>query len=412
MTPFPPGTTVRVLQEDWAPFHNLHQTASRFTGLTGIQVEVRLSHIPELWELMDRAFNEDDPPFDLIGCDELLLLQYARAGHVEPLDGYVAADQYALDDFEPAALAAISHQGKLYGLPYCDVSSVLIYRRDLFERYGIAVPQTMDDLTRTALAVQEAVRRDPGAPHVTQDFYGITLRGAPSCGLNFWTVGSNWAPAWGVRWYDAAGEPTLDTPEHLAALEHYVTLLHRAGPPESPTMGFEECMATYRAGRAAMVIEPANEASIVYDGGGPVADATRTALVPAGPLGTRHAGLYCPPYAIPARSKVKPATWEVAKYLCAAEQLVDDAVKSGFVEVARRSVLSDPRFFARFRHDLVETTRATRPIARGERPVNRFSFQVGDILGEEYTNALKREQTPQQAIRNAQRRVAALGPAE
>jgi ABC-type glycerol-3-phosphate transport system substrate-binding protein len=231
----------------------------------------------------------------------------------------------------------------------------------------------------------------------------------PNSGQNFWMMGSTWAPAWGVTWYNEAGRPALDTPEHLAALEHYIDLLQRSGPPEALTMGFEECMACYRAGRAAMVIEPANEASTVYEEGGPIADGTMTTVVPAGPLGTRHAGLYCPPYAIPARSRVKDAAWEVAKFLCAPEQLLDDAQRSGFVEVARRSVLYDPRFEARFRTDLVGTTRATRAFARGERPVNRHSFQFGDILGEEYGCALAREQTPREAIRNAQERVSALG---
>jgi ABC-type glycerol-3-phosphate transport system substrate-binding protein len=177
-------------------------------------------------------------------------------------------------------------------------------------------------------------------------------------------------------------------------------------------MGFEECMACYRNGRAAMVFEPSNEASIVYDAGGAMADATLTTLVPAGPSGTRHAGLYCPPYAIPARSRVKEAAWELAKFLCAPQQLIDDALQSGFVEVSRRSVLDDPRFAARFRPDLVETTRATRAIARGERPVNRHSFQVGDILGEEYTRALSGQQTPREAVRRAQQRVGALGSPE
>jgi len=129
-------------------------------------------------------------------------------------------------------------------------------------------------------------------------------------------------------------------------------------------------------------------------------------------LGTRHAGLYTPPYAIPARSKDKTAAWEVLKFLCAPEQVLDDALKCGFVEVARRSVLNDRRFGARFRPDLVETTRASRPFARGERPVNRHSFQVGDILGEEYARVLKREQTAREALRQAQQRVAALGSPE
>jgi ABC-type glycerol-3-phosphate transport system substrate-binding protein len=393
-----------VLQEDWAPFHNLHRSAQRFFEQTGIKVDVILSHIPEFWELMEQAFNDDDPPFDLVGCDELLLLQYARDGHVEPLDSYIAADDYSLDDFEPAALEAVSLHGNQYGIPYCDVSNVLIYRRDLFERYNIPLPHTLSDLTESALAVQTAVRADGNT-----DFYGITLRGAPSCGLNFWILGSTWAPSWGVRWYDDDGQPAFNTPEHRAALEHYVDLLHRAGPPGSEKMGFVECMDLYKAGRAGMVIEPANEASIVYDTGGSVADGTMTTVVPAGPDGTRHVGLYCPPYAIPASSKVKRAAWELAKFLCAPEQLIDDAERSGFVEVSRRSVLHDPRFAARFRSDLVETTRATRAFARGERPVNRHSFTFGDILGEECARALTGEQTPQQALDRAEERVRALG---
>ncbi|MCC7448285.1 MAG: sugar ABC transporter substrate-binding protein [Anaerolineae bacterium] len=399
--------TVRVLQEDWAPFYNARESVKRFTEKTGIKVEVVLSHIPELWEHMTRSFNDDDPPFDVVGCDELMLLQYAREGLVEPLDDYVVADNFVLGDFEPAALKAVSQDGKLYGIPYCDVSNVLIYRRDLFDKYGIPVPQTMDELTQAALAVQRAVRADG-----TSDFYGITLRGAPSCGLNFWIMGSTWGPSWGVQWYDANGKPTIDTPEHLAALEHYINLLQQAGPPESATMDFEACMTAYRTGRAAMVIEPANEASMTYEAGSAIADGTMTTLIPAGPVGTRHAGLYTPPYAIPARSKVKAAAWEVTKFLCAPEQVLEDALKSGFVEVARRSVLNDPRFEARFRPDLVAATRATRPYARGERPVNRHAFQFGDILGEEFACALRGEQTPREALRRAQERVAALGSPE
>jgi ABC-type glycerol-3-phosphate transport system substrate-binding protein len=405
MQRFPPGTVVRVLQEDWAPFQNIRRTVVDFTAHSGVKVDVTLSTIPEFWRLMEQSFMADEPAFDLIGADEIMLLQYARAGRVEPLEPRVAAERYPLDDFEPAVLSAVSHRGHLYGLPYAAVADVLIYRRDLFQRHGIAVPQTMQELTAAATAIQEAVRAEGAA-----GFHGITLRGAPSCGLNFWLVGSTWAPAWGATWYDAAGRPTLDTPELLAAVEHYIDLLRRAGPPQSWKWGFAECMACYSDGKAAMVIEPANEAAVVYDRGGAVADGTSTARVPAGPCGTRHAGLYCPPYAIPARSPVKDAAWELAKFLCASQQVLDDALRSGFVEVARRSVLDDPRFADRFRPDLVQTTRATRAIARAERPTPRQGMLVGDIIGEELATALAGGQSPRAALQRAQQRVGALGP--
>jgi Bacterial extracellular solute-binding protein len=213
----------------------------------------------------------------------------------------------------------------------------------------------------------------------------------------------------GARWYDEQGRPTLDTPELRAAIDHYVDLIRRAGPPESPTMDFMDCMACYAAGRAAMTIEPANEASILYDGGGPIADATKTALIPAGPLGTRHARLYCPPYAIPSLSQSKEAAWELAKFLCAPEQVLEDAQNSGFVEVSRNSVLANPAFVDRFRPELIETTVATRAFARGERPVTGFGMQVGDIIGDEIVRVLTGELTAQEAMRVAEQRVGALG---
>ena len=158
-----------------------------------------------------------------------------------------------------------------------------------------------------------------------------------------------------------------------------------------------------------MTIEPATEASLIYEEGGSVADGTKTALVPAGPLGTRHVGLYCPPYAIPSLSQSKDAAWELAKFLCAREQVLDDAQQSGFVEVSRNSVLTDPAFVARFRPELVETTVATRAFARGERPVTRFGMEVGNLIGDEIVRVLKGELSSHEAMQVAEQRVAALG---
>ncbi len=399
------STTVRVMQEEWGVFSNLPATARRFTEQTGIDVEVTFTKIPEMWELMERSFSGEDPPFDLVGVDDLLLIEAARAGHVEPLDELIAADGYSLADFPQAAVDALSDRGQIWGLPYCFVSNVLIYRADLFDRHGIQVPQTLDELTAAAVAVQERERADGN-----QDFHGIAIRGAPNCGLNFWIIGSTWGPSFGARWYDDDGRPTLATPELIGAVEHYVDLVRRAGPPESPTMDFIDCMECYSSGRAAITIEPANEASILYEGGGAVAQGTRTALMPSGPSGTRHVGLYTPPYAIPSKAGSKQAAWELAKFLCDPAQVLDDVQQSGFVEVARDSVLSDPTFAARFRPELLETVVNTRPFARGERPVTNYGMEVGNRIGDEIVRVLTGELGAEEAMANAERTVAALGP--
>jgi multiple sugar transport system substrate-binding protein len=399
------STTVRVMQEDWGVFSNLPATARRFTDQTGIDVEVTLTKIPEMWELMERSFSGEDPPFDLVGVDDLLLIQAARAGHVEPLDQMIAADGYSLADFPQAAIDSLSDRGQVWGLPYCFVSNVLIYRADLFEKHHVEVPNTLDELTAAAVAVRDAERENGN-----EDFYGIAIRGAPNCGLNFWIIGSTWGPSFGATWYDDEGRPTLATPQLIGAVEHYVDLVRRAGPPESPTMDFMDCMECYASGRAAITVEPANEASILYEQGGAVAEGTRTALMPAGPFGTRHVGLYTPPYAIPSRSESKQAAWELAKFLCDPAQVLDDVRTSGFVEVARDSVLADPTFTARFRTDLLETVIKTRPFARGERPVTNYGMEVGNRIGDEIVRVLRGELGAAEAMANAERTVAALGP--
>src|SRR5260370_38408816 len=114
--------TVRVMQEGWGVFENLPATAARFTERTGIDVEVTLTVIPEMWELMDRAFSGEDPPFDLVGVDDLLLIQAARAVHVEPLDDLIAGDSYSLDDFTSQPLAAVSDRRPPSGLPHRHLS--------------------------------------------------------------------------------------------------------------------------------------------------------------------------------------------------------------------------------------------------------------------------------------------------
>jgi hypothetical protein len=164
-------------------------------------------------------------------------------------------------------------------------------------------------------------------------------------------------------------------------------------------------MASYSAGKAAMVIEPANEASIIYDRGGAVADGTRAALVAAAHAPRRPV--------LPTLRHPSPLQRErgcqVTKFLCAPQQMLDDATQSGFVEIARRSALYDPRLAARFRRDLVEATGRPAPFSRAERPVTRHGMRVGDITGEECARALSGKQSSREAVRRAQARVAALG---
>ena len=90
--------------------------------------------------------------------------------------------------------------------------------------------------------------------------------------------------------------------------------------------------------------------------------------------------------------------------------MLDDVQRSGFVEVARESVLHNPAFAQRFRPELLDTVVRTRPFARGERPVTNYGMEVGNRIGDEIVRVLTGEIGAAEAMANAERTVAALGP--
>ena len=78
---------VRVYQEDWWPFQNLPHALKEFERQTGIGTElswdkVGVGLIETMFDHMIHSFSDDDPPFDLICTDEVMLRRFAAEGRV------------------------------------------------------------------------------------------------------------------------------------------------------------------------------------------------------------------------------------------------------------------------------------------------------------------------------------------
>ena len=72
---------VRVYQEDWWPFQNLPVALRRFEQETGIKTElswdvIGVGTIDAMFDKMTRSFADDDPPYDLVCTDEIMLRQH------------------------------------------------------------------------------------------------------------------------------------------------------------------------------------------------------------------------------------------------------------------------------------------------------------------------------------------------
>lgn len=397
---------VRVYQEDWWPFQNLPAALRRFTERTGIATElswdkVGVGSIEPMFEHMRHSFTDDDPPFDLICTDEVMLRRFAHEGRVLVLDDRMARDGLALDDVTPATREAVTLDGQVIGLPCVNVCNLVLYRRDLLDRHGLPVPQSWAQLRDVAGRVQ-AAERAAGA----QDFHGFATRGASGGGHAVWTIGSFLA-SHGGRWIQPDGTVTALTDAAEVALDCYLELLRTVAPPDQPEISFVEMLRDYRRGRVAMIMDVGMEYAHLLRDAPELAARSGVTLVPAGPAG-RFANLYSPPWSIPARSKVKDEAWELAKFLTSTAQLTEDGVRSEAVETSHLAVLYSPVFDDHFRADLLAAVRATRAIAKEERPWSTKGIEACVVVGDAVNAVLRGELGVRPALERIQRGLEAL----
>lgn len=230
---------------------NMQGLTSNFTEATGIEVE---------WVTLDEGTLRQQVTLDAgtgggaydvftIGMYEAPI--WGDAGWIQALE--FGAD-YDVDDILPAMAGGLSSNGNLYASPFYGESSMVMYRADLAEAAGVTIAD--NDSWDNVMAAAAAMH-DPD-----NEVYGACLRGKPGWGDNmaFITTVVN---SFGGAWFDADGNPALDTPEWNAAINFYVDLLSSYGPPGSEGNSFGEILTLYRQGKCAMWIDATIAASFL-----------------------------------------------------------------------------------------------------------------------------------------------------
>jgi multiple sugar transport system substrate-binding protein len=82
--------------------------------------------------------------FDVMMLDVIWVPEFARAGWLLDLTPRLAPGELA--PHFPAAVAAATHDGRVWALPWIMNVGVLYYRADLLARYGFRPPETYDEL--------------------------------------------------------------------------------------------------------------------------------------------------------------------------------------------------------------------------------------------------------------------------
>lgn len=242
------GITINAMLEGHPSSSAIKQLVPEFEALTGIKVNCEILPFEEMPQKILLAFNQGNDYYDIIMNDRFVTAGYVANDYILPLEGFIAdarINQFAnMDDFVPRYIEASKYEGKVYGLPVYGESTFLMYRKDLFEEYGIAVPETMEDLVEAARIVKE---KSGGA------IAGITMRGQQGIHVLYTWAGFLWG--YGGRWLDEAGKLDLATPEAIKAAEVYAAVLRDYGPQGYANFGWQENRLMFQQGKAAMTID-------------------------------------------------------------------------------------------------------------------------------------------------------------
>ena len=309
------GTTLVVSWPALSHFIKAETLIEEFTKETGIEVEVdALQYL----KLRDRQLLEMSKPkgeYDVVSWVVMWKGEYVSKGLLTPLsqfftNGALVDPQYDIDDIADAYLQnggvvggkkgyMPGKSGALYGVPFGAETSILAYRKDIFDAQGIAPPKTYDEL-RAAMKKLAAA----GIPALTsrgktghQVTAGWLLHLAPLGGRVF---DDEWNPIFN----NAAGVEAARVMREIA----------QTGPRGIPSFGFGEAAAAFLGGGAAMYIDTLKIAAMARDPKqSKIADKVAYGLHPVGARCGSETGGFA--MGIPANSQNQEAAFLFVQYM-------------------------------------------------------------------------------------------------
>src|SRR5260221_14617224 len=205
------GTTLEVILAKGPRGDNLQKNIKEFTDLTGIQVESE--QIPEQQQRQKAVIElaSGKPSFDVVHLSyHVQKRQFEKAGWLADISGYMkdpnlTAPDLVESDFSAAGLEyAKNEKWQMLSLPWSVDYFILYYNKELFQKKGVAVPKTFDEMVAAAEKLTDA----------KEGIYGFVGRGLRNANMTLWT---NFFLNYGGRVLDSKSGLLTDVPGALEA---------------------------------------------------------------------------------------------------------------------------------------------------------------------------------------------------
>ena len=251
------GQTVSFSIPDHPHYDVMQKLLPQFTAETGIKVELVRDNILRMKHVQLAEMAKPQSSFDLVTYIVTWKGEYVKKNLIRPLepllgDARLADPAYAMGDLVPRYVQNIGLVGgpkgylpgpgaRLYGLPFGAETSILAYRRDVFEKHGLAPPRTYTELE----ALLQPLREKSGMG-------ALTSRGqfGHNC-VHAWLLHLN---ALGGQVFDAHWMPKFHQAPGVKALELLKRIVD-TGPQGIVDFTYNDMLASFLQGESAMYLD-------------------------------------------------------------------------------------------------------------------------------------------------------------
>lgn len=252
------GTTLVVNFPAHPHYNAVMKVLPEFTKETGIEVEVDQLQYLKMRERQTLELTKNKGDYDLISYVVFSKADYVFADQLENLARFfmnpkLSDPSYDAEDLIDGYVQNIGvaggakgylpgKTGSLFGIPFGSETSVLAYRKDIFEKHGIKAPETYEELLKVACLIPEV---EPGVG-------GMASRAASGHQASHAFL-LHLAPL-GGRVFDDKWEPIINNEAGVAAANALKTIVD-CGPEGAQTFGPAEAAASFSQGTAAMFMD-------------------------------------------------------------------------------------------------------------------------------------------------------------
>jgi multiple sugar transport system substrate-binding protein len=255
-TPFK-GQTVVMSIPAHPHFDAMIELLGQFTQESGIKVELDRVDMEHIKGKQLRQLNRAQSEYDVLSYISMWKTEYVAKGLIQEIQPFfsnpkLADPQYDFGDLVPAFVENVGLVGgpkgylagqgaKLYGLPYGAETSIMAYRRDVFDSLRLLPPNTYRQLK--ALLPELREKSKMGA---------LTSRGKQGhqC-VHAWLLHLN---PLGGRVFDDHWRSVFDQSEGVEALQT-LKLIKETGPNDMPYFGQGEMLESFVQGQASLYLD-------------------------------------------------------------------------------------------------------------------------------------------------------------